>query len=193
MPEHFQSGHALIIGAGGDLADTVNDATGVAKIFCDQERCGYPENQVVLLTGADASKGRILAELDNLSKVGEGSTVVVYFSGHGYLTREAPQQYYLMPNGYDLGQLENTAIEESQFSEKLYNIKTGRLLILLDCCHAGGVAQVKAPPVGGQPAPEMITSSLPPDAFDKFSQGKGRVMVASSTKSELSYAGNHTA
>jgi uncharacterized caspase-like protein len=46
------------------------------------------------------------------------ATVVIYFSGHGYQVHSARGiHYYLMPAGYDLNQLEETAISGREFAD----------------------------------------------------------------------------
>ena len=81
----FDQGHALVVGVGADLPNTVDDATGLAGILRDPARCAYPADQVHLLTGEDATRERILSALDVLARsANSGSTVVVYYSGHGY-------------------------------------------------------------------------------------------------------------
>ena len=50
MSRDFGQGHALVIGVGADLPNTVDDAIGLADILKDPTRCAYPPNQVHLLT-----------------------------------------------------------------------------------------------------------------------------------------------
>ena len=45
----FTHGHALVIGIGADLPNTVDDAVGLADILKDPERCAYPPGQVRML------------------------------------------------------------------------------------------------------------------------------------------------
>jgi hypothetical protein len=47
----FTDGYVLIIGAGGDVPSTIDDAEGVAKILRDPGRCAYPPEQEHLLIG----------------------------------------------------------------------------------------------------------------------------------------------
>ncbi|MFP4346348.1 MAG: caspase domain-containing protein, partial [Anaerolineales bacterium] len=118
---HFESGHALIIGVGADLPNTVDDAQGLATILQDKERCAYPPQQVQLLTGPEATRDAVLAVLDALAqRADEESTVVVYFSGHGYtISTSMDDIYFLMPYGYDVNKLKTTAIKGSEFTAKL--------------------------------------------------------------------------
>ena len=128
MPATFAQGYAVVVGVGGDLPATVNDATAVAGLLRDPGRCAYPESQVQLLTGEAATRERVLAALDALSQsTTPQSTVLVYFSGHGLETPD----YYLIPSRYDLADLASTAIPGALFTERLRAIGARKLLILL--------------------------------------------------------------
>lgn len=184
----FEHGHALIVGAGADLPDTVNDAQGIAQILRDPERCAYPPDQVVCLTEAEATCADMLAALDRLAQRCDAqSTVIVYFSGHGYRV-DSPlgEFYYLLPNGYDLNRLYQTAVSGQELADHVRAIGAQKLLLLLDCCHAGGVGDSKAP---APPGLSMVKAPLPPQAQALLAEGSGRVIVASSQNDELSFAG----
>jgi hypothetical protein len=184
MPQ-FTHGHALIIGVGADLPNTVQDAAGIADILADQERCAYPASQVSLLTGEKATRGGILSALETLAHLSDAeATVVVYFSGHGYrVTASLGEFYYMMPFGYDTARLFETAIRGDEFTSRLGAISAQKLLVLLDCCHAGGLT--KPEPAGLQ----MTKSPLPPEAAKLLAEGRGRVLIASSQPDEYSFAG----
>jgi uncharacterized caspase-like protein len=81
----FQQGHALIIGVGADLPNTVADANGLSTILRDEARCAYSPSQIHLLTGPSATRDAVLNALNTLAQsTDQNATVVVYFSGHGY-------------------------------------------------------------------------------------------------------------
>lgn len=181
----FNQGFALVIGVGADLPNTVDDAVGLAEILKDPTRCAYPPDQVHLLTSEDAHRQQILAALDRLAQsTSSQSTVVVYFSGHGYQAISPTGEfYYLMPNGYDLHRLYQTAIRGGEFTDRLHAIPARKLLVLLDCCHAGGVGEAKAPRL------QLTKSPLPSEAQSLLTEGAGRVLIASSQEDESSFAG----
>lgn len=185
MSETFIHGHALVVGAGADLPNTVDDAIGLASILCDPERCAYPAEQVKRLTGPAAGRDAILKALEELATLTDPeATVVVYFSGHGYtVTTAIGEAYFLMPFGYDVSQLYKTAVSGKELTDRLAAIPARRLLLLLDCCHAGGIEESKTPGV------QLAKTPLPPEAERLFTQGSGRVVIASSKAGELSYAG----
>ena len=175
----FQHGYALLVGVGADLPVTIKDATGLCNILVDPQRCGYPTEQVKLLIGELANKSGILQGLDWLQqKVNSDpqATAIVYFSGHG---GQALSNYYLLPFGYDSSEMERTAISGSEFTDKLCTLNAQKLLILLDCCHAGGLTEAKMH--------SFVKSPIPIELATVLTAGSGRVMIASSRKNELSY------
>lgn len=183
MSSSFQAGHALLIGAGADLPFTIDDARGIADILKDPERCAYPPGQVELLVGEAAGRQAVLDALDRLAeRADESSTVIIYFSGHGYhASTPIGEAYFLIPFGVQIERLKDTAISGSEFAARLQAIRSRKLLLLLDCCHAGGVELAKGL--------ELAKSPLPPEALQILTQGNGRVLIASCKESELSYGG----
>lgn len=183
MPETFVQGHAVVIGVGADLPVTVDDATAVAKLLRDPSRCAYPPGQVQLLAGKQATAANILAALETLAdrcgraeSANPESTALVYFSGHGLETPD----YYLIPYDCDRANLAGTAVPGTLFTERLRAIEAGKLVVLLDCCHAGGQAEAKGVP--------GVKSPLPPSVTSELERGSGRVIIASSRKDEKSWA-----
>ncbi len=174
---------ALVIGVGADLPMTVADAQGVASILADPTRCNFDPANVVTLTEANATRDHILAGLDRLADTPEDATAIVYFSGHGYEVKASiGKSYFLMPYGYSLGDLSGTAISGREFADKLAAIRAQRLLLLLDCCHAGGVADDPAK----SPGLVLNKAPLPPEAGTLFASGGGRVVICSSRVDEIS-------
>jgi hypothetical protein len=183
MSETFTKGHALLIGVGADLPNTVTDAQGIADILKDPSRCAYPTDQVTLLTEEQTQKQTVLQALEKLQATAdEESTVVIYYSGHGYRVNSPTGEYfYLMTHGYNLRKLYETALSGQEFASQLEKLRAARVLLLLDCCHAGELGELQG--IG------MTKAPLPPEAEPLFSAGQGRVMVASSHANELSFAG----
>jgi hypothetical protein len=178
MAETFQHGYAVVVGVGSDLPVTIDDATGVAKVLCDPERCAYPTDRVQLLTGEGARRVAVLAALDQLAdqtRSDPEATAVIFFSGHG---AEMPD-YHLMTYGYNLNDLPGTAISGAEFTSKLQAVTAKKLIVLLDCCHAGGIGEAKD---GG-----FAKSPMPADLFETLGAGRGRVVLASSRKDEKSF------
>lgn len=185
MSDLFTHDYACVIGVGADLPNTEKDAMGLADILKDPSRCAYPQEQVHLLTSKSATRVGILATLDRLAQLTNfQSTVIIYFSGHGYrVSGSTGESFYLMPFGYDQNRLEETAITSAEFMARLQAIPAQKLALLLDCCHAGGIGETKT--VGQQ----LTKAPLPLEVQQILAKGSGRVCIASSRADELSYAG----
>ncbi|MDG4597350.1 MAG: caspase family protein [Candidatus Contendobacter sp.] len=178
---------ALLVGVGADLPSTVTDAEGLTKILTDPSRCQYPPANVAVLTEGNAARDRVLAALDALATPAVAdATVLIYYSGHGYrVTSSVGENYYLMTHGYDLARLYQTAISGREWADRLAAIPAKRLLLLLDCCHAGGLTAERTKAVGLT----FAKAPLPPEAEALFTRGQGRIRIASSRADEFSLAG----
>lgn len=185
MNKVFTNGYALLVGSGGDLPNTIDDANGIGAILKDPDRCGYPEANVMILTGENARRNNILNSLDKLKNVTDPeATVLIFYSGHGYqVTTSIGEFYYLMPFGYNKNNLPETAISGREFIQMLQNIPAQKMLLLLDCCHAGGISDF------GLTSTQVTKSPMPPEALSFLNQGNGKVVIASSTQDEVSFAG----
>lgn len=179
----FRQGHALIIGTGDPgIEVTERDAQALHALLVDESKAGYPAAQARLLVGAKATRTAILQELDALvARVNQDpdgdTTVLIYFSGHGLRSEGSPPNYFLIPHGYAVGAEATTAISGSEFSERIAAIKSRKLMVFLDCCHAAGVPK----------APGLRPAAIPPDLERQLGLGSGLVIVASSRDDEKSY------
>jgi hypothetical protein len=181
----FTNGYALLIGVGADLPVTVQDATAVKDVLIDPNRAAYPPTQVTLLTETAATRQNILAAFDQIiAQVSQNpdATVIIYYSGHGGRIKRN-NEYFLVPYGYDPGRRVDTTISGLEFTQKIEAIAARRLVVLLDCCHAGGVPALKAP------GETFVKSPLPLKLLNILGTGSGRVVVASSREDEYSYTG----
>ncbi|HUY75375.1 MAG TPA: caspase family protein, partial [Ktedonobacterales bacterium] len=143
--------HALGVGVGyyknlRDLPATVNDVTLLQRTLLDPERCGYRRENVQTLIAKDATLPRMREELARLSWVtGPGSTVIIFFSGHGYRPPRSDSAGYLCLHEADLDHLEETTLSATEFSEAIRALRAERIVVILDCCHANKTAQIKSP------------------------------------------------
>jgi hypothetical protein len=184
----FVNGHALLIGVGADLPVTVKDATALRDVLVDPGRAAYPPEQVSLLTEAEASRDNVLSGLEDLIQRVEGdpdAVAMVYFSGHGgaYRWNGQTSGYFLVTHGYDSTQPEQTSVSGAEFTARLEMIHARRLLVFLDCCHAGGMPQLK------EAGSTFLKAPLPPELLQSLDTGMGSVVVASSQQEESSYVG----
>jgi Caspase domain/Effector-associated domain 1 len=176
----FRNAHALVIGVGGDLPVTVEDAKAVARILTDPDRCAIPANNVRVLTDMEATRSGIIDALQEVAhRAKPDDAVTIYFSGHGGMLPTSPERRFLIPRDGDL-------LYSKQFTDLLRKIPAHRLLVLLDCCYAGGLYMGPAAKDGGvKPVP------VPFDLNElQLREGTGTVVLSSSRDNEVSLTGN---
>lgn len=185
--QSFSNAHALIIGIANypharKLSEAViRDAQDLAALLQSPARCAYDPRKVQLLLDGAATREAIVAALDRLAGAASNEDIVcIYFSGHGW---RAPNddESYLLPVDGRRDALETSAIAAALLSERLNRIKAGRLLVLLDACHAGGAGIIK----DAYGAAEVERTMGEP-ALELLAQGSGRAIIASSKVDETS-------
>lgn len=187
--EIFKQGIALLIGVGDcdytpwSLPVTATDAKALSSVLLDPQRCGYLRDHVTVLSGKTATREEILATLEAMSRqvsTMEDSTAVIFYSGHGWQDNDG--RYYLIPSDTKPYDLTNTALRAEDFSQVLSRIRPARLLVILDTCHAAGMAEAKSvlPPGFHLKAP-------PEDIAPILGKGSGRVVLCSCRDNEKSW------
>jgi hypothetical protein len=76
--------------------------------------------------------------------------------------------------------LAQTAISGDEFTAALRAIPARKVVVVFDCCHAGGIGQPKDATLPGLKA-------LPESYYETLKAGRGRVILASSRSDEASY------
>ncbi|MFZ1402917.1 MAG: caspase family protein, partial [Anaerolineae bacterium] len=183
---------ALVIGianyqAINSLPSTVlKDAQDMADLLVDQSVCGYARANVHLLLDGQATQAAIRQELASLAHGADAdSTVLFYISSHGGRIESGPYAgEYLLPvdTRFTSDQkLAETAISGTEFTAALRAIPAGKLLVVFDCCHSGGIGQPK-----DATAP-AFKAGLPDSYYDALKAGRGRAILASSRSTEYSW------
>jgi len=183
--------HGLVVGIANyqhinKLPPTVvKDAQDIRDLLVDPQHCAYPQDNVRLLLDDQATQAAIREALADLAgRSDQDSTVFFYISSHGgRIDWGAHAGEYLLPvdTVYTSGEsIAQTAISDDEFSEALSAIPAGKVLVVFDCCHSGGIGYIKDAAV-----PEI--KALPASYYEKLQEGKGRVILASSDTTEYSY------
>ncbi|MEO8892727.1 MAG: caspase family protein, partial [Coleofasciculaceae cyanobacterium] len=192
MSSLFNHGYALLIGVGAtatprwSLPVTVKDVQALQSILTNPELCAYPNAQVRLLHDAQATHQNILeglAWLKEQAAADAEATVIVYYSGHGTFDL-ATSQYYLLQHDFKPNDLVNTALSAQDFTTALRQIQAKRLLVIIDSCHAEGMATAKA---GEALAADFLATALPKGFVDELKQGEGRAVFTSSRGQQSSW------
>ncbi|MGB3654286.1 MAG: HEAT repeat domain-containing protein [Rivularia sp. (in: cyanobacteria)] len=188
--------YALLIGVGEceetklSLPVTVKDIQAVKSLLTDSNLCGYIDNNIRLLYNETATKEKILQNLNWLKQQAKNdpeATILIYYSGHGCLDNSG--DYYLIPHETDRADIPNTALSAETINQALQEIPAQRLLVIIDSCHAQGMATSKDDAGNNKrsPIPKGFTqTALPKTIIDNF-KGAGRVVFTSSTGEQLSW------
>lgn len=191
----FTHGYALLIAVnenripGYALPTVANDATALRDVLVHPQRCAYPPENVRLLMGSQASRDGIRAGLSWLKERlaadrSDNTTAVLFYSGHGAYNRD-DNSYYLLP--YDLrAPLADSLLRATDLAAEIEQVKPRRLLVVLDCCHAGGMG-IKGDDLFAGAV--LSKSAAPAEARSvvALSRGQGRAVLSSSTAAENSY------
>ena len=196
MPKaSFTNGYALIIGVNDNLIPNyalptvAKDAAALHKVLIHPERCAYPADNVRLLTGSDASRAGIYAGLSWLKERlaadrSDNTTAVLYYSGHGAVN-EDDKSYYFLPYDMRLPMLDSL-LRADEVAAEIEKVRPRRMLVILDCCHAGGMGIKGDDPLVAE---GVIKAAAPAEARSVVAlmQGQGRAVLSSSTAAESSY------
>ncbi|MFH1723832.1 MAG: caspase family protein [Elusimicrobiota bacterium] len=112
---------------------------------------GYPERNIVYLTGQYASRAGLAKNLESWlpRNVTEDSTVFFYYSGHGAPDTKSGRAY-LVPWDGDPRFLEDTAYPVERLYKRLDALKAARVIVALDACFSGGGGR-SVLPTGARP------------------------------------------
>lgn len=122
------------------------DAESFSKIVNAQSASLFNKVELVTLYDKDATRQRILMELDKLAgEIHQEDVFVLYYAGHGSMV---DNKFYFIPTEnsrlYDPGTLQKEGIEASVLQEKLKSIRALKQLIVMDACQSGGSVEMLA-------------------------------------------------
>jgi uncharacterized caspase-like protein len=199
MAQAFLQGYALLVGVGTTayspwaLPVTVKDVKAVRQVLTDPALCGYPDGDehVRLLHDQSATRTAILDGLNWLrAQAGTDpeATVVVFYSGHGWLDR-ASGRYYLIPHEVEPSDIAGSTLAAEEFTDAIRKVKAQRLLVVIDSCHAQGMATSKetAMPMKLPPGLVQAAATEGKGLMEALKQGEGRAVFTSSRGSQRSW------
>jgi len=201
MTKSFEHGYALLIGVGESaykplsLPVTVKDTQAIYAALIDPELCGYVDDRehIRVLNNQEATKSQILEGLKWLKEKTEKdsqATVFIYYSGHGWVDK-TDNGYYLLQHDVKPSKLPSSALSAKDFTEALHQIQAERLLVVIDSCHAAGMATSKDADIADAELFEEFDNfqRLAPSKglISELKQGKGRVVFTSSEGEQKSW------
>ena len=187
MSLSFKNGYALLIGVGEcaypkwSLPVTVRDVEALEAMLANPNSCGYIETNIHTLTNKQANQQAILDELHWLQKIANNdseTTVIIYYSGHGWLDKLS-NSYYLIQHDIEPFDIPGTALKAKVFTEELRKIQSDRLLVIVDSCHAAGMATSKDKPSHSRIPNDFISVAPNKDIFSSLTAKKGRAVFMS--------------
>lgn len=140
----LKNAYALLIGIEyEDGLNTIGDAQDIAAILKDETICGYPPENVLLVTGKKADRNGILNAFKTLKKkTDEHSSVFIFYSGHGGVVDET---FHFLGHGTKFPstkeELKFAWVTADEIKMSINALETKRLIFFLDCCHATGIAK----------------------------------------------------
>jgi len=150
----LDNAHALVVGIANYQhvtslpASVLRDSMDVYRTLTDPQACAYPRQNVTLLQDGKATGAALRAALASLAQKTDGNSIVtIYLSSHGGRIEEGEYRgEYIAPvdarfDPADPSQLAATGISGDEFSAALAAILARKVLVLLDCCHAGGIGE----------------------------------------------------
>jgi uncharacterized caspase-like protein len=113
------------------------------------------------------------------------ATVLVYLSGHGWIDRSSGG-YYLLPHDIKPFDVPGSALAGEELTQALRRIDARRLLVIVDSCHAAGMATVKEAATLELPG-QFSQTALPKGLAGVLKEGQGRAIFASSRGEQRSW------
>ncbi len=176
--------YVLAVGVGDyaddglDLALAAKDARDFAATIRAQAGGLYREVEVKLLIDGNATRDEVVDGLDWLERETTARDVAMLFlAGHGVDDRNG--YYYFLPHNADRERLKRTGVNFSDIQNTLYAL-SGKVVLFLDTCEAGGVTQRLGARRGDVPV------DVDRVANDLSSAENGVVVFASSTGMQFS-------
>ncbi|PKP25760.1 MAG: hypothetical protein CVU03_06315 [Bacteroidetes bacterium HGW-Bacteroidetes-2] len=199
----LKNSHAIIIGVGHDLPQSVQDAKAMYSILSNPKIAGYKKENITLLTDKLAIRKNITNAFKNLMKnTNEDSSVLIYYSGHGGTftdndliyrnntgeplksKKENNRYYFLQLNDCTIENFEKTWLRAEELKEYISSLKSKRIVLFLDCCHAEGMTKS-----GTEINPSELKNRLrnPEGLVQKIEDGKGTSILSSCRTDEKSF------
>lgn len=169
---------------------TYSKADAMAMLKTLKEKGIHSEFVGIPLYGKDATKSRIVQELENISKLAKpNDVVIIYYSGHGNtaIKDAGGKLFYLVPADFDWTLPDkdservarNYGVDSEWISDVLGRIKAHKVVLILDACHSGDTGIALASKNN-----DKLDDTM--EQLNRLANGTGRFLFTSSAGTEAS-------
>lgn len=145
----------------GNLPGVADDLRNLAAALKGYK---FPANQIKTLANAEATSTNVRAELMKLAgQVQADDLVLIAVSAHGAPKNFGPSGYGLPVLSDFAGANDPNALDFWQMQGLVANLPAGRVVLLIDTCHAGGAAKSMPSAVLGPDGITARTGSVAPE------------------------------
>lgn len=147
VPGTVRNRYALVVGIGQfkygiqTLQYTVRDASSFYSFLVNPQGGNFPRNNVYYLTDQTATRDNIMKYLNTIkAQAGQDDLVVIYMSSHG----TPPDKFggvHIVTYDTEVKPRErvwHTAITETMLKDFVENLRSKRLVMILDTCYSNG-------------------------------------------------------
>jgi len=139
------------------------DALAIENAFRETAGLLYGEVKTRPLTNIQATRESIRGAIEGfLHEAGPGDVVVIFMAGHG-MRDSRTQEYYFLPYLATPANLATEGLSMSALNDSLTPVRerVGRVVIMLDTCHAGALDIDQAAQVSGGEGLYLLAASKP--------------------------------
>ncbi|MHB1203920.1 MAG: caspase family protein [Rhodospirillaceae bacterium] len=163
LPAARPDSHRYLLAVGVeqyDDAPSVPFAERTTRSMSDllRKRYGIPQENVTVITGADATGMKILGRLNSLvQRLTAGDTVYFYYTGHGLTARDG-NNVYVVPKDAVPGAYEVEMLSLNALLRRFENSNAARVVAFLDTCFSGRISQRESLFPGAAP---LVPTQIP--------------------------------
>ncbi|MEX2264239.1 MAG: caspase family protein [Bryobacteraceae bacterium] len=185
---------ALVVGIGSfnspkipTLKYAAKDARDFAAVLTDPEIGRFHRENVAVLTDTQATTVAIRSALADIAgKAMQDDLVVLYFSTHGSSPSMDSSKIgsgYVVTHDTQVDKLYGTAYGMDELGNFMkQKLRAERIVAFLDTCYSGDTART----IEGSKL-LVVDNHIPDESIGRIAQGKGSVVITSSTSRELSW------
>jgi Caspase domain len=167
----------------GPLPYCAKDVAGLAALFIDPTRGGYPASNIRVLVNSakkrslKPTRGNILAAVNHLASIADRQDTILFgFFGHGL---DIDGVSYLFPSDGFQAHPHDTAIELKWVQDTLQHSKAQVKLLVFDACHSGALR--------GRSGAGRMSQIFAQWLFEELVKSEGWAVLSSCKQDELSH------